>query len=126
MIYMVSLAQKFIIVIRSFGNLASLGGFAFGVTLGWNSSAGEILRNILNASITEIGLIGGILNAGACIGVMFIPLFIKYFSHITVMSLTMPGFIVGWMFVCCAGQKVCCNVKFRISPKCYLRITDYV
>lgn len=93
------------------GNLASLGGFALGVTLGWNSSAGEVLRNNSNASGTEIGLAGGILNGGACVGVMFMPLFIKYFSRITAMSLTMPGFIVGWTFVCCAGaaagQKVC-------------------
>ncbi|XP_024892080.1 facilitated trehalose transporter Tret1-like [Temnothorax curvispinosus] len=86
--------------------VTSLGGFALGVTLGWNSSAGAILRNILNASGTEIGLIGGILNAGACVGVMFMPFFMKYFSRITAMSLTMPGFIIGWTFVCCAGQKI--------------------
>ncbi|XP_011166297.1 facilitated trehalose transporter Tret1 [Solenopsis invicta] len=83
--------------------VTSLGGFALGVTLGWNSSAGEVLRNNSNASGTEIGLAGGILNGGACVGVMFMPLFIKYFSRITAMSLTMPGFIVGWTFVCCAG-----------------------
>ncbi|XP_011702423.1 PREDICTED: facilitated trehalose transporter Tret1-like isoform X2 [Wasmannia auropunctata] len=86
--------------------ITSLGGFALGVTLGWNSNAGEILRNILNASGTEIGLIGSILNAGACVGVTFTPFFIKYFSRITAMSLTMPGFIVGWTFVCCAGHKI--------------------
>ncbi|XP_018401127.1 PREDICTED: facilitated trehalose transporter Tret1-like [Cyphomyrmex costatus] len=86
--------------------ITSLGGFALGVTMGWNSNAGEILRNILNASGTEIGFIGGILNVGACIGVIFIFFFIKYFSRITAMSLTMPVFIVGWTFICCAGQKV--------------------
>ncbi|EGI66938.1 hypothetical protein G5I_04499 [Acromyrmex echinatior] len=91
--------------------ISSLGGFALGVTMGWNSSAGETLRNILNVSDTEIGIIGGIVNVGACIGVMFILFFIKYFSRITAMSLTIPVFIVGWMFICCAGQKVCRNVK---------------
>ncbi|KAG5315510.1 TRET1 protein, partial [Acromyrmex insinuator] len=86
--------------------ISSLGGFALGVTMGWNSSAGETLRNILNVSDTEIGIIGGIVNVGACIGVMFILFFIKYFSRITAMSLTIPVFIVGWMFICCAGQKI--------------------
>ncbi|XP_011876304.1 PREDICTED: facilitated trehalose transporter Tret1-like [Vollenhovia emeryi] len=86
--------------------VTSLGGFALGVTLGWNSSVGEILRNILNASSTEIGLVGGILNAGACVGVMFMPLFMKYLGRVTLMSLTVPGFVVGWTFVCCAGQKI--------------------
>ncbi|XP_070517433.1 facilitated trehalose transporter Tret1 [Cardiocondyla obscurior] len=84
----------------------SLGGFTLGVTLGWNSSAGEILRNILNASGTEIGLIGGILNAGACVGAVLTPFFLKYFNHIAVMSLAMPGLVVGWTFICCAGQEV--------------------
>jgi len=100
-----------IFVKNLFKNLASLGGFALGVTMGWNSSAEEILRNILNASGTEISIIGGILNVGACIGVIFILFFIKYFNRITAMFLTMPIFIVGWTFICCAGQKVCCNVK---------------
>ncbi|XP_036145944.1 facilitated trehalose transporter Tret1-like [Monomorium pharaonis] len=86
--------------------VTSLGGFALGVTLGWNSSAGKVLRNILNASGTEIGLVGGILNAGACVGMIFMPLFIKYFNRITAMSLTIPGFIVGWTFICSAGQKI--------------------
>ncbi|KAL6264167.1 hypothetical protein P5V15_004247 [Pogonomyrmex californicus] len=86
--------------------VTSLGGFAFGVTLGWNSNAGEILRNILNVSSTEISLVGGILNAGACVGIMFMPFLMKYFSHITAMFLTMPGFIAGWTFICCADQKI--------------------
>ncbi|GAB1860365.1 Sugar transporter ERD6-like 6 [Camponotus japonicus] len=84
--------------------IASLGGFALGVTLGWNSSAGEVLRNILNANSIEIGLIGSILNAGACIGVMFVPFFMKYLSRTTIIFLTMPGFIVGWTFICLADQ----------------------
>ncbi|XP_025075099.1 facilitated trehalose transporter Tret1-like [Pogonomyrmex barbatus] len=86
--------------------VTSLGGFAFGVTLGWNSNAGEILRNILNVSSTEISLVGGILNAGACVGIMFMPFLMKYFSHITAMFLTMPGFIAGWTLICCADQKI--------------------
>ncbi|KAL6423531.1 hypothetical protein ACFW04_010234 [Cataglyphis niger] len=86
--------------------IASLGGFALGVTLGWNSSTGEVLRNILNAGSTEIGLIGSILNAGACIGVMSVPFFIKYLSRTTIIFLTIPGFIVGWTFICSAGQKI--------------------
>ncbi|XP_050462574.1 facilitated trehalose transporter Tret1-like [Cataglyphis hispanica] len=85
---------------------SSLGGFALGVTLGWNSSTGEVLRNILNAGSTEIGLIGSILNAGACIGVMSVPFFIKYLSRTTIIFLTIPGFIVGWTFICSAGQKI--------------------
>ncbi|XP_070169312.1 facilitated trehalose transporter Tret1 [Polyergus mexicanus] len=86
--------------------IASLGGFALGVTLGWNSGTGEVLRNILNANSIEIGLIGSIVNAGACIGVIFVPFFIKYLNRTTIILLTIPGFIVGWAFICFAGQKI--------------------
>ncbi|RLU26857.1 hypothetical protein DMN91_000655 [Ooceraea biroi] len=86
--------------------VTSLGGFALGVTLGWNSSAGEVLRNILDASTTEIGLVGGILNAGACVGVMLVPFLMKYLDCTVIMLLTVPGFIVGWTFVCFADQEV--------------------
>ncbi|CAG5079139.1 Similar to Tret1-2: Facilitated trehalose transporter Tret1-2 homolog (Drosophila melanogaster) [Cotesia congregata] len=48
--------------------IISFSGFALGVTIGWNSSAGDTLRNVLNATATEIGLVGGIVNAGACAG----------------------------------------------------------
>ncbi|XP_020294864.1 facilitated trehalose transporter Tret1-like [Pseudomyrmex gracilis] len=86
--------------------VASLGGFAFGVTIGWNSSAGEVLRNILSASNIEIGLVGGSLNVGACVGVMLTPLFMKHLRRTTAMLVTMPGFIIGWAFICFANQKV--------------------
>lgn len=96
-----------------FENLVSLGGFALGVTLGWNSSAGEVLRNILDASSSEIGLVGGILNGGACVGVVFAPLFMKYLSRAATLFLTMLGFIVGWAFICFADRKVCFHVPRR-------------
>lgn len=121
-----SLLSRLIVIKQAipFANSASLGGFSLGVAFGWSSSAGEIFRNILDASGTEIGLIAGILNAGACVGVIFMPFFMRYFpSRITAMSLTVPGFIVGWTFICCAGQNVCHNVEFR-QNSC-LRITDW-
>ncbi|XP_032684850.1 facilitated trehalose transporter Tret1-like [Odontomachus brunneus] len=86
--------------------VASLGGFALGVTLGWNSSAGKVLRDVLYASGTEIGLVGGILNAGACVGVILAPFFTKYLSRGATLLLTTLGFIVGWSFICFADQKV--------------------
>lgn len=94
-------------------NPASLGGFALGVTLGWNSSAGEILRDVLNASGTEIGLVGGVLNAGACVGVILAPFFAKYLSRGATLLLTTLGFTVGWSFICFADQKVCFHVSRR-------------
>lgn len=94
-------------------NPASLGGFGLGVTLGWNSSAGEVLRDVLNASGTEIGLVGGILNAGACVGVILAPFLTKYLSRAATLLLTTLGFIVGWSFICFADQKVCFHVPRR-------------
>ncbi|XP_053598422.1 facilitated trehalose transporter Tret1 [Microplitis demolitor] len=44
--------------------IISFSGLALGVTIGWNSSAGDTLRNVLNATTTEIGIVGGVVNAG--------------------------------------------------------------
>lgn len=85
---------------------ASLGGFALGVSLGWNSSAGEVFRNHLDASANEIGLIGGFLNAGACFGVILMLFIVGKMNRIDMMFFTVPIFGVGWAFICFAGQKV--------------------
>ncbi|XP_024936220.1 facilitated trehalose transporter Tret1 [Cephus cinctus] len=86
--------------------IASLGGFAFGATLGWNSSASDTMRNILNATGTEIGLIGALINAGAFLGALIVPWLLLYVSRTGAMYGTIPSLIIGWTFICCAGQKV--------------------
>ncbi|XP_034939558.1 facilitated trehalose transporter Tret1-like [Chelonus insularis] len=85
---------------------ASLSGFALGVSLGWNSSAGDTFRNVLNATGTEIGLVGGILNAGACGGIVMLPYILKFVSRITSILLTIPIYVTGWLLICLADQKV--------------------
>ncbi|KAH0949027.1 hypothetical protein HN011_009427, partial [Eciton burchellii] len=86
--------------------VTSLGGFALGVTVGWNSSAGEVLRNILDANNAKIGLIGAILNVGLCVGVLIVPFLIRFVKRTTTVLITMSGLLIGWMFICFAGQKV--------------------
>ncbi|XP_076231292.1 facilitated trehalose transporter Tret1 [Calliopsis andreniformis] len=93
--------------------VASLGGFALGVSLGWNSSAGEVFRNHLDASAAEIGFVGGVLNAGACFGVFLVPFLVGRISRTEMMFLTMPMFAVGWTFICFAGQKIICFIIGR-------------
>lgn len=86
---------------------ASLGGFALGVSLGWNSSAGEVLRNhLLDASALEIGLVGCVLNAGASFGVILLPFLVGRVDRTKAMFVTMPVLAVGWAFICLGGQKV--------------------
>ncbi|XP_043269300.1 facilitated trehalose transporter Tret1-like isoform X2 [Venturia canescens] len=85
---------------------ASLGGFSLGVSLAWNSSAGDVLRNVLKASATEIGLIGGIVNAGACLGVLLVPWILKFISRTGTMFVSIPINMIGWAFICFADQKV--------------------
>lgn len=85
---------------------ASLGGFSLGVTLAWNSSAVDVLRNILKASTNEIGLIGGIVNAGACVGVLLIPWILKFISRTGTMFISIPINMAGWALICFADQKV--------------------
>ncbi|XP_076645043.1 facilitated trehalose transporter Tret1 [Halictus rubicundus] len=85
--------------------IASLGGFTLGVSLGWNSSAGEVFRNHLDATSAEIGLIGGILNAGAFVGALLAPFVVKWCTRTTAMFGTMPVLALGWTFICVAGQQ---------------------
>lgn len=76
--------------------LASLGGFALGISLGWNSKASIVLRNYVDASATEIGLIGGILNGGICIGAILIPFIVGRISRTNILFWTMPVLILTW------------------------------
>ncbi|XP_029045061.1 facilitated trehalose transporter Tret1-like isoform X1 [Osmia bicornis bicornis] len=94
--------------------VASLGGFALGAALGWNSSAGVVFRNHLHASATEIGLIGGILNAGACVGAILVPFLVGKINKTTLMFYMMPVFVVGWTLICIAGHKVMMLIIGRI------------
>ncbi|XP_078037312.1 facilitated trehalose transporter Tret1 [Augochlora pura] len=86
--------------------IASLGGFVLGVSLGWNSSAGLVLRNHLDATSTEIGLIGGILNLGVGVGAVLAPFVAAKYSRTSAMLATMPALAAGWTFICLAGQQV--------------------
>ncbi|KAG6798490.1 facilitated trehalose transporter Tret1 [Apis mellifera caucasica] len=76
--------------------VASLGGFALGISLGWNSKASIVLRNYVDASATEIGLIGGILNGGICIGAILIPFIVGRISRTNILFWTMPVLILTW------------------------------
>ncbi|XP_054009242.1 facilitated trehalose transporter Tret1-like [Hylaeus anthracinus] len=91
--------------------IASLGGFALGVALGWNSSAGEVLRNHMDATATEIGVIGGILNAGAGFGAILVPFLARRVRRTTMMIATMPFLAVGWTLICFSGIKVTNNFQ---------------
>ncbi|XP_031833976.2 facilitated trehalose transporter Tret1 [Nomia melanderi] len=85
---------------------ASLGGFTLGVSMGWYSSAGQVFKNHLEASSTEIGLIGVSLNAGACVGAILAPFAAAKFARTTTMLAAMPVLAAGWTFICFAGQRV--------------------
>ncbi|XP_076625128.1 facilitated trehalose transporter Tret1 [Colletes latitarsis] len=111
--------------------IASLGGFALGVSLGWNSSAGETMRSHMDATGTEIGLVGGILNAGACLGVILVPFLVGRVGRPTIMSATMPIYALGWILICFSGMKtvyliigriLCgvCGGMFCILTPCYV------
>ncbi|XP_076761856.1 facilitated trehalose transporter Tret1 [Xylocopa sonorina] len=79
--------------------LASLGGFAFGISLGWNSKASTVLKNYFDATATEIGLIGGILNGGVCIGAILMPFVAGRVSRPNIMFWTMPILIWTWLLM---------------------------
>nr|XP_033333268.1 facilitated trehalose transporter Tret1-like [Megalopta genalis] len=94
--------------------IASLGGFALGVSLGWNSSASLVLRNHLDATSDEIGLIGGILNSGVSVGAILAPFIVARYSRISAMLATMPAFAAGWVLICLAGQQVVLLIIGRV------------
>ena len=79
--------------------IASLGGFALGISLGWNSKASVVLKNYLDATATEIGLIGGILNGGICIGAMSVPFVARRVSRTKIMFWTMPVLLITWFLM---------------------------
>ncbi|KOX75768.1 Facilitated trehalose transporter Tret1 [Melipona quadrifasciata] len=78
---------------------ASLGGFALGISLGWNSRASVVLKNYLDATATEIGLIGGILNGGICVGAMSMPFVASRVSRTKIMFWTMPVLLITWFLM---------------------------
>ncbi|KAK0086222.1 hypothetical protein PV325_003573 [Microctonus aethiopoides] len=88
--------------------LISLSGFAIGVTLAWNSSTSDTLRNVFNATGIEMGLVGSIVNVGACGGVLILPCVLKSLRRTTVMVSTTPIYLVGWAFICLADRKMWC------------------
>lgn len=65
-----------------------------------------MLRNVLTASGTEIGLVGGILNAGACCGILLVPLILRFVSRTGTMLVSVPVNVIGWAFICFADQQV--------------------
>ncbi|XP_043510872.1 facilitated trehalose transporter Tret1-like [Frieseomelitta varia] len=79
--------------------VASLGGFALGISLGWNSKASVVLKNYLDATATEIGLIGGILNGGICVGAMSMPFVASRVSRTKIMFWTMPVLLAAWFLM---------------------------
>ncbi|KAH0557404.1 facilitated trehalose transporter Tret1-like [Cotesia glomerata] len=93
--------------------IISFSGFALGVSIGWNSSAGDTLRNVLNATATEIGLVGGIVNAGACAGIFMLPCILRYLSYTSSYLISIPIYLFGWTFICLADQKVWCLILGR-------------
>ncbi|XP_046471481.1 facilitated trehalose transporter Tret1 [Neodiprion pinetum] len=86
--------------------VASLGGFSLGVSLGWNSSSSESMKNYVNADSLALGLVGGIFNLGACVGLMLLPLVLRAFSRIGAMMMTVPILFLGWSCIVFAGQTV--------------------
>ncbi|XP_066581463.1 facilitated trehalose transporter Tret1-like [Prorops nasuta] len=84
--------------------IASLGGFAFGISLGWNSSASYVLRNVSSASSFEIGLIGCMLNLGALLGSVAVPILVKILGRVITVYLTMTINFLGWTLICLSKQ----------------------
>lgn len=58
-----------------------------------------MLKNYLDATATEIGLIGGILNGGICVGAMSMPFVASRVSRTKIMFWTMPVLLVTWFLV---------------------------
>ncbi|XP_003705143.2 facilitated trehalose transporter Tret1 isoform X1 [Megachile rotundata] len=94
--------------------VASLGGFALGVSLGWNSSAIVVFKNHLDASATEIGLIGGLLNAGACLGAILVPFLLGKIPPTTLMFSMIHVLAVGWILICIADHKAILFIIGRV------------
>lgn len=95
--------------------LASLGGFALGISLGWNSKASIVLRNYVDASATEIGLIGGILNGGICIGAILIPFIVGRISRTNILFWTMPVLILTWTLMISNRRQKVRIIIFELS-----------
>lgn len=72
-----------------------------------------MLKNYLDATATEIGLIGGILNGGICVGAMSMPFVASRVSRTKIMFWTMPVLLVTW-FLVISQQKV----KRFVEPVC--------
>ncbi|XP_017790391.1 PREDICTED: facilitated trehalose transporter Tret1-like [Habropoda laboriosa] len=94
--------------------VASLGGFALGISLGWNSRANIVLKNYLDASATEIGLIGEILNVGVSIGAIMMPFIVGRITRMNILFVTMLVLIFTWTIVISRGQKVLLMLAGRL------------
>ncbi|CAK9811553.1 Facilitated trehalose transporter Tret1 [Anthophora plagiata] len=94
--------------------VASLGGFALGISLGWNSRANIVLKNNFDATATEIGLIGEILNVGVSIGAIMMPFIVRRISRINILFVTMFVLVLTWTIVIGCGQKVFLMIAGRL------------
>ncbi|KAG7200720.1 hypothetical protein KM043_001271 [Ampulex compressa] len=94
--------------------VGSLGGFALGVSLGWNSRAEETLRNVLEATEIEIGLVAGLLSAGACLGAILVPFALKQVGAIACIILATPLLLLGWALICFGHREVSLLISGRL------------
>ncbi|XP_047366818.1 facilitated trehalose transporter Tret1-like [Vespa velutina] len=78
--------------------VVSLGGFTLGVSVGWCSSVTEGMRIRFIASITELGIIGNVLNVGACLGVI-IAIWIFKFHHWISGMIKILLYAIGWSVI---------------------------
>ncbi|CAK9800912.1 Facilitated trehalose transporter Tret1 [Anthophora quadrimaculata] len=94
--------------------VASLGGFALGISLGWNSRASVVLKNNFDASAEDIGLIGEILNVGVSIGAIMIPFIVGRITRINILFITMFLLVLTWTIVIGRGQTVFLMITGRL------------
>ncbi|KAL2745730.1 facilitated trehalose transporter Tret1 [Vespula maculifrons] len=85
--------------------VVSLGGFTLGVSLGWCSSVTEGMRIRLIATLTELGLIGNILNIGACFGVIF-AIWIFKFHHWISGLIKILLYVIGWSVISLGNENI--------------------
>ncbi|KAL2737735.1 facilitated trehalose transporter Tret1 [Vespula squamosa] len=92
--------------------VVSLGGFTLGVSLGWCSSVTEGMRIRFIATIMELGLIGIILNIGACFGVIF-AIWIFKFHHWISGIIKILLYVIGWSVISLGNENVVMIVAGR-------------
>ncbi|KAJ8686974.1 hypothetical protein QAD02_022768 [Eretmocerus hayati] len=91
--------------------LASTGGFAAGITLGWSSLAGWSLRGTLNWDSAKAELVVGAVTLGASCGALLLALLGALATtpcdcRAILYHIAMPIFIAGWIVLCFAGEQM--------------------